>query len=122
MDADAGAKPTAAGSHEGPPGAGKDMIDDPSTRNSSYAAGSNSTGDNDSSRARNGGSSSADGGSSIRSVAGIRDGGNRSNSGNSNSGNIGSGRAADADDGSAGQLPRLEANRLNGPVHRRIFP
>lgn len=43
------------------------------------------------------------------------DGVNRSNGGNSNGSrsDIGSGGASDTDDGGAGQLPRLEANRLN---------
>ena len=93
MDTVAGAKPTATES----PGAREGMIDDPSARSSSDV----------------GGSGSAE-----------IDGGNRSNSGSSNDSDSGSssGGAADADDGVAGQMPRLEANRLKWTISPPNLP
>ena len=110
VDAVAGAKPTAVGLHEGPPGAGEGMINDPSSHNSSDAGASSSADSGGSGSAEIDGGDSSAGGGSNSSVAGKSDSDNRSNSGNTNGSESGSGS------GGACQLPRLEANRLKWTI------
>ena len=110
----AGVKPTAVGLHDGLPGAGEGMIDDPSVRNSSDAGGNSraSGGDRSSSEAVSSSSAETKSGDSSAGDSSDSSAADKSNSGSSK----GSGEAADADDNGAGQLPRREANRLEWTI------